>query len=154
MRVLGSIVLPAACLMPLRQAEITQSSAVRWQFVGDESIRNETLAFEQFSHQFERCLLVSPGLNQDIQHFALAIDSTPEVHLLAVDGDKHLVQVPPVIRSRARFPQSSSIVQPELHRPAPDALVGNVYAALGEHIFNIAKAEGKPEIQPDGVLDN
>jgi hypothetical protein len=37
---------------------------------------------------------------------------------------------------------------------APDALVGNIYAALGEHIFNIAIAEGKPEIQPDGVLDD
>jgi len=43
---------------------------------------------------------------------------------------------------------------PELHRPAPDALIGNVYAALGEHIFDIAIAEGKPEIQPDGVLDD
>jgi hypothetical protein len=36
----------------------------------------------------------------------------------------------------------------------PHALIGNIYAALGEHIFNIAIAEGKPEIQPDGVLDN
>jgi len=25
---------------------------------------------------------------------------------------------------------------------------------LGEHIFDIAKAERKPEIQPDGVLDD
>jgi len=25
---------------------------------------------------------------------------------------------------------------------------------IGEHIFNIAKAEGKPEIQPDGVRDD
>jgi hypothetical protein len=52
------------------------------------------------------------------------------------------------------FLSSSGIAQPELHRPAPDALVGYIYAALSEHIFNIAKAEGKPEIQPDGVLDN
>jgi hypothetical protein len=42
----------------------------------------------------------------------------------------------------------------ELQGPAADALIGNVYAAFGEHIFNIAKAEGKPEIQPDGVLDD
>jgi hypothetical protein len=29
-----------------------------------------------------------------------------------------------------------------------------LHSALSEHIFNIAKAEGKPEIQPDGVLDD
>jgi hypothetical protein len=29
-----------------------------------------------------------------------------------------------------------------------------LHSALSEQIFNIAKAEGKPEIQPDGVLDD
>jgi len=46
------------------------------------------------------------------------------------------------------------ISQTELYRPAPDALIGDVYAALGEHILDIAKAEGKPEIEPDGVMDD
>ncbi len=56
--------------------------------------------------------------------------------------------------SRFALTMPVCISQTELYRPAPDALIGNIYAAFGEHIFNIAKAEGKPEIQPDGVLDN
>jgi hypothetical protein len=52
------------------------------------------------------------------------------------------------------FLSSSGIGLSKLHRPAPDALIGNIYATLSEHIFNIAKAQGKPEIQPDGVLDD
>jgi hypothetical protein len=34
------------------------------------------LFLQQFAHQFQRCFLVSPGLNQDIQHFAFTIDRT------------------------------------------------------------------------------
>jgi hypothetical protein len=32
--------------------------------------------------------------------------------------------------------------------------VGHIDATLGEHIFNIAIAEGKSEIQPNGILDD
>ncbi len=140
--------------MPLRQAEITQSSTVRWQFVSDDGIRNEALFLQQFAHQFERYPLVSQGLNQDIQHLSLAIDSTPQIHALAIDGDKQLIKVPSRIWSRSRTSKLVCISQPELHRPAPHALIGDIYAVLGQHIFNIAKAEGNPEIQLNGVLDD
>jgi len=154
MRILGAIVLPATKIMPLRQAEIAQRSTVGRQFVSDEGIRDEALFLHQFAHQFERCPLVSPGLNQDIQDFSLTIDSTPQIHALAIDCDKHLVEMPSRIWSWSRASKLVCISQTELYRPAPDALIGDVYAALGEHIFDIAKAEGKPEIEPDGVLDN
>ena len=154
MGILRPVVLPATKIMLLRQAEIVQGSTVRWQFVGDEGIRDEALFLEQFAHQLQGGLLVSAGLNQDIQHLAFAINSAPQIHALAIDGDKHLVEMPTPIRAGTRFPQSSGIVQTELHRPAPHALIGNVYATLGQHIFNIAKTEGKPEIQPDGVLND
>jgi hypothetical protein len=71
-----------------------------------------------------------------------------------VNRDKYLVQVPTPIRAVSRASKLVCISQTELYRPAPDALVGNIYATLGQHIFNIAIAEGKPEIQPDGVLNN
>ena len=147
MGILGSIVLPATEIMSLRQAKITQRSTVRWQFVGDEGIRDEALFLQQFAHQFERCLLVAAGLNQDIQHFAFAIDSAPQIHALAVDRDKHLIQVPPVIRSRARSSKLVCISQTERHQPAPDSLVRNVYATFSEKVFDIPETQGKPEIQ-------
>jgi hypothetical protein len=43
------------------------------------------------------------------------------------------------------------ISQTELHRPSPNALVGNIYAALRKEVFDIPEAQWKPEIQPDGV---
>jgi len=154
MRILGAIVLSAPEIMPLRQAEIAQRSAIRWQFVSDEGIRDEALFLHQLAHQFQCGPLVSPGLNQDIQHFSLVIDSTPQIHALAIDGDKHLVEMPTPIRAGTRSSKLVRISQTELYRPAPDTLIGDVYATLGEHIFNIAKAQWKPEIEPDGVLDD
>ena len=56
-----------------------------------------------------------------------------------------------------KFPLTMPLVcisQTELYRPAPDALVGDIYAAFGEEVFDIPEAQGKPEIQPDGVLDD
>jgi len=77
MRILRPVVLPATKIMVPGKAQILQSSTIRWQFVGDEGIRDEALFLQQFAHQFERCFLISPGLNQDIQHFAFTIDRTP-----------------------------------------------------------------------------
>ena len=59
------------------EAQSLQSSAIRWQFVSDEGIWDKALLFQQSAQQFERRLLVSARLNQDIQHFAFAIDSAP-----------------------------------------------------------------------------
>ncbi len=77
-----------------------------------------------------------------------------QLNMSHISQCKPLVQVPATIWSRAQSPERASIAQPALQRPAADALIGHVYAAFGEHIFNIAIAEGKPEIQPDGVLDD
>jgi hypothetical protein len=93
-------------------------------------------------------------LNQDIQHLAVTIDSTPQIHAFAIDGDKHLVKMPSPIWSGSRASKLVCISQTELYRPAPDALVGDIYAALGEKVFDIPEAQGKPEIQPDGVLND
>ena len=104
--------------MPLRQAEITQRSTVRWQFVGGEGIRDEALFLKQFAHQFECGPLVSPGLNQDIQHFAPAVDSAPQIHALAIDGDKYLVEMPSRIWSGSRSSKLVCISLTKLHRPS------------------------------------
>jgi len=44
--------------------------------------------------------------------------------------------------------------QAKRHRPAPDGLVGGIYATLGEEVFDIPEAQGKAEKQPDGMLDD
>jgi len=63
------------------------------------------------------------------------------VHALAVDGNKYLVEMPTPIRAGSRASKFVCISQTELHRPAPDALVGNVYAAFGKEVFDIPEAQ-------------
>ena len=38
--------------------------------------------------------------------------------------------------------------------PAADRLVGDRDAALRQQIFDVAKAQGEPEIEPDRLLDD
>ena len=73
---------------------------------------------------------------------------------LAVDVDKHLVEVPPGIWSWTCCPQSPGIGMPELQCPAPHRFVRNINTTFSEQIFDVPVAEGKPEIQPDSVLNN
>lgn len=47
----------------------------------------------------------------------------------------------------------AGIVQPKLHRPAPDGLVEDIYATFNEEVFDIPETQGKPEIQPHRMLD-
>lgn len=66
--------------------------------------RDDALAFGLDAERFkllqvehllaERGLLISAGLNQDIQDLTLAVHRPPQIHPFSVDGDKHLVQVP------------------------------------------------------------
>jgi hypothetical protein len=44
--------------------------------------------------------------------------------------------------------------RPELQHPSSDRFIGDVQPALGQQIFDIAKAEGKAKIQPLGVPDD
>ncbi len=104
--------------------------------------------------EFERCLLVSPRLNQDIQHFALAVHRPPQIHPFAVDGDKHLVQMPTPIRARTQSSELAGVGQAKLDRPATDGFVTDIDATLGQQVFDIAKAQRKAEIQPHRMLDD
>src|SRR4029077_5533141 len=46
----------------------------------------DALLLQEFSHQLERRLAVSPWLNEDVQDLAFAVHGTPDVQLSAVDG--------------------------------------------------------------------
>ena len=58
---------------------------------------------QEFSHQSERNLAVSPRLNQDVQDLAFAVQGTPDVQLPAVDGDKRFVEMPPHVSRPSRL---------------------------------------------------
>ncbi len=153
-RVLRPIVAASAGDVSTFHAEIAQRSAIGRQFIGYDSLRREDLFLEQLAQEFQRGGPVAARRNQDIQNFTFAVDRTPQICALSVDRDKDLVQVPPGGGSWTRTSESPRISQAEFQRPAPNAFVGHVDAALGEKILDIPEAQRKPKIQPDSVLND
>ena len=112
------------------------------------------MLLQEFSHQLERRLAVSPWLNQDVQDLAFAVHGTPDVQLSAVDGDEHFVEMPPHVRPRPSSSQLAGNDGAELQSPTADRLVGHVDTTLGEHVLDVAVAQSEAEIEPDGLLDD
>jgi hypothetical protein len=44
--------------------------------------------------------------------------------------------------------------RPEMVYPAPNELVGDYNAALCQQVFDVAQAQGEPEVEPDRLLDD
>jgi hypothetical protein len=97
---------------------------------------------------------VSPARKQDIEYVTVLIDRSPEIVALAADRDEQLVHMPDVTEPTLSPPQSTSICWSKLPAPGSNRFVGHRDAALGEKVFNVAKAESEAIVQPDGMTDD
>lgn len=52
------------------------------------------MLLEQLADELASRGLVSPALDQDLQHFAFIINRPPRVHLPAVDADHYFLKMP------------------------------------------------------------
>jgi hypothetical protein len=154
MRILGPIVSPAPLFVRAAQPSLAERRGVRAQLVGDQQFRREALLLEKLAHQSQRRLAVAPALYQHVEHLALVIDGTPEIHLPTGNPDHHLVQMPPVTRPRATPAQPSGDRRAEFQHPTPHRFIGEVEPALGEQLLDVSVAQGEAEIEPDRVLDD
>ena len=59
-----------------------------------------------------------------------------------------------IARAWAAPPQLSCNPGAEFQNPAPHRFIGNLQAALGQEILNVAVAQCETEVQPNCVLDN
>ena len=73
--------------------------------VRDEHTRHILAAFEEFTEELLRRSLVSPALDEDIEHVAILVNCPPEIGGLAVDLQKHFIQKPLVSRFGASAPK-------------------------------------------------
>jgi hypothetical protein len=74
--------------------------------------------------------------------------------LFATDGQKHLIQVPLVVRSRVPTAQLMGIGLPEFPASIPHRLVRQEDATFGRELFDVPVAQAEAEIQPDTVADD
>ncbi len=68
--------------------------SVALELVGDDDTWYVLQAFQQLAEESLRCFLTSLTLHQNIKDIAILIDGPPQLMLLALDLQKHFIQVP------------------------------------------------------------
>ena len=154
MRILGPIVLPSPALMAAFNPEIAGRRAVGPQVIRDQPIRNESIFLQELAHQFQRCVLVSLRLDQHIETLGLGVDSAPEIDHSPIDFQIDLVQMPRGARLWAALSQTGSDRRSEVIDPASNGLVGDRDPALSEQVFDVSKAQRKPDVEPYRLVND
>jgi hypothetical protein len=73
---------------------------------------------------------------------------------LALNDEKHLIQVPLVVRSRTPAARLVGVGLPERSAPIPDRFRGQANAAFSHERFDVPVAEANAKVQPDTIADH
>jgi hypothetical protein len=84
---------------------------------------------------------IAPVLEQDVEDIPLLIHGPPEVVACATEGQKHLIQVRCIVRSRTPGPELIGIQLPERAAPRTDGFVGHNDPVCEQECFHIPEAE-------------
>lgn len=98
------------------------------------------------------CGGVSAFLHKDVEHDAMLVDGAPEVMQRVANTQENLVEVPSVTRVRPSPAQPGCKVLAESQAPAPDALVRDHNAALGQDQIDITQAEAENVVESNGMV--
>ncbi len=79
-------------MFPARE-DLSFGSRVTRQRSSDDDSWHVLQPFEQLAEELLSRLGIASALQQDMQHIAMLIDSAPQGVPLAVDGEKHLIQI-------------------------------------------------------------
>jgi len=153
-RVLGPVV--QSLVLPVLDAghDLPLRNLVARQLVGDHDPRGTALLLQQLVQQPEGRLLVAPALDEDVEHAAVLVHRTPEPVPLAPGRHHDLVAVPLVSSRGQPAPDLVRKALAELQPPLPHGFVADDDAACGEQLIHIAQAQGKAEVEPNGVADD
>jgi hypothetical protein len=154
MGVLGSVVAPSTALVAFCDSKIFDSGSIRFEIVRDELIWHKTVFLQKLAHEFQRRPLVPLALDQNIKHFALGINGAPQKSHAAIDPEINLIEVPDGVGLWPSFAEFRRDHWPEMVHPAPNGLIRDRNAAFCQQIFDVTKAQGKPQIEPDRLLDD
>ena len=154
MRILGPIVFPSSALMPAFNPKIARRRAIRPQVVRDQPIRNERIFLQKLAHQFQRCSTCFVWAGPARRGPRPGVDRAPDEDHSAIDFQIDLIQMPRGARLRTALSQTGGDRWPEVIDPASNALVGDRDPALGEQVFDVSKAQRKPDVKPDCLLND
>jgi hypothetical protein len=136
------------------EAQVSECSTVRLQFIRHDLEWPNALVPEELSHEFQGGPFVSALLNQDVEYFAFTIHGAPQVHLLTTYVHENFVNIPMIKGSRTAFADSVGIGLSEFQHPQTNRLIGDIDFSLHEKILNIPASHRKTEIEPNGLSNN
>jgi hypothetical protein len=122
--------------------DLAPSCPAARQPVGHHNPWSLALPFEQPAQQASGRLRVAAALDKDIEHHPSLVHRAPRLVLYPRDRERDLVQVPLV---------------PSRKQPAPDLAGKRLCQADSLHdqrLIHHAQAQGKAEVEPDGVADD
>jgi hypothetical protein len=141
MRVLTPIILPQALLMNRVQTKVLFRSTIRTEFVGHDRRRPKALPLQELAHQTFCRPGIPAALDQEIQDFALAVDSPPEIEPPPSHHDHHLVEISAICWSMTPMPDAASIDLTKLEELAAHGFMGNIQSTFGQKLLDITKTE-------------
>ena len=100
------------------------------------------------------CCLVATLLQQDIEFGTVLINRSPQQIRLAAQRNKHFVEVLGRARLATRSLNAMREARAEFVAPAPDRFVTDDHPALKQQLFDVARAQLKPEIPAHRATDN
>ena len=132
--------------MVLRYPKISSSRSIGTQVIRDHQLRDKAILLEEFAHQFQRRMLIPFRLYQHVEDLAFGIDGPPQVDHAAINLEIDLVQVPGRVGLWSALAQVCGDHGAKMVHPPANCLVRDRDTSLRQQIFDVAEAQGKPEI--------
>jgi hypothetical protein len=154
MRVFRAVVQISTLSMFNRRKKLALCHAITPQLISHDHTRQILKVLQEQPKKAFGRLGIPPLLDEDVEHDAVLIHGAPKIVLHSLDSYEHLIQVPLVAGPWPAAAQSPGKALSELLAPAPDGLIGDDYAPLGQKELNVSKADTEDVIQPDSMADD
>ena len=138
--ILGAGVQKAGLAMFHTGQHLPLGGSITPEFVRDDAPWYIVAARQQLAEEFLGRRFVPLALHKNIQDGAVLINSAPELVRLAIDRDKHFIQMPRVARLWAALAQLVRIDLAKFEAPLADGFVGDDDATLCQEFFHVTEA--------------
>jgi hypothetical protein len=140
--------------MAARETQLASGRALGAQLVGHKLVWSEALLLQQLPHKPQGSRCIPLGLDQQVQHLALTVDSPSQVHG-ACPGLR------PPFRPSATCPSVSAAAGAGCGRswaqtsePSDGQTRRHLNPALRQELLDIAVAQREPKVEPYSVPDD
>ena len=97
---------------------------------------------------------IPPGLDQNIEHNTVLIDSSPQIMRDTIDLEEDFIQMPFIAGPGTPSPQAFRELAAKFVAPAPDGFAAHYYATGSHHFLHVTEAYTEPEVQPHAFRDD